>query len=323
MGYKVCGIAKTGQQATAMACRLRPEAAIIDINLDGQVDGIEACDEISQKNIAVVYFEQYHNEHTLERARNTGALGYFAESQSDKQIRGSIELAIHGQEETNRIQKEITYMHCVVESMGLAIISVDIAGRIAMMNKTAEELTGYTQAEALTQRITDIFQVKTITHDGVANPVMKVIKDLKRVSHCAQYVLLNKQGDEIHIDDCISPIIDNDQCCRGAVIVFGENNSKEKDGARIINKAGKITAIFEPMEDKGLSKREQEVLRLIAEGKCNKEAAGELFISVRTIEFHRERIMKKLKVNNMADLTKAAIRLGLCKLAPTEKSQAC
>jgi two-component system nitrate/nitrite response regulator NarL len=60
-----------------------------------------------------------------------------------------------------------------------------------------------------------------------------------------------------------------------------------------------------------LSEREAEVLSQIAEGKSNREIAGELGIGVRTIETHRERIMQKLQVHNVAGLIKLAIAHGV------------
>ena len=60
-----------------------------------------------------------------------------------------------------------------------------------------------------------------------------------------------------------------------------------------------------------LSRREKDVLRLIAVGKPNREVAEELHISVRTVETHRANIMAKLEVANAAELIRFAIRHGL------------
>jgi DNA-binding CsgD family transcriptional regulator len=59
-----------------------------------------------------------------------------------------------------------------------------------------------------------------------------------------------------------------------------------------------------------LSIREQEILKLIAEGKSSKEIAGLLFISIRTVQHHRANIMRKLKIKKTADLVKYAIQKG-------------
>jgi len=63
-----------------------------------------------------------------------------------------------------------------------------------------------------------------------------------------------------------------------------------------------------------LSAREREVLQLLAEGKSTKDIASELFLSVKTIETYRQRIMDKLNIHNLADLIKFAIREGLTSL---------
>jgi DNA-binding NarL/FixJ family response regulator len=63
-----------------------------------------------------------------------------------------------------------------------------------------------------------------------------------------------------------------------------------------------------------LTGREREVLVLIAEGQSNKEIADKLGIGVRTIETHRERIMRRLNIHSVAGLTKYAISNGLITL---------
>ena len=63
-----------------------------------------------------------------------------------------------------------------------------------------------------------------------------------------------------------------------------------------------------------LSRREIEVLTLIAEGLGNKEIASRLFVSVRTVETHRERIIRKLDIHTVAGLTRYTLTKGIVKL---------
>ncbi|MFH1146461.1 MAG: response regulator transcription factor [Pseudomonadota bacterium] len=60
-----------------------------------------------------------------------------------------------------------------------------------------------------------------------------------------------------------------------------------------------------------LSNREREVAQLVAEGKSTKEIASTLHVSVKTVETHRQQVIKKLNVRSTADLVKLAIREGL------------
>ena len=63
-----------------------------------------------------------------------------------------------------------------------------------------------------------------------------------------------------------------------------------------------------------LTAREREVLQLVAEGQSTKNIAAQLNVSDKTIETHRQNIMKKMKFNNIAEMIKYAIREGLTSL---------
>lgn len=64
-------------------------------------------------------------------------------------------------------------------------------------------------------------------------------------------------------------------------------------------------------DDNGLTPREREVLKLIAEGKTNREIAEDLVLSLNTVQTHRLHIMEKLNLHSRSELVKYAIRRGL------------
>jgi DNA-binding CsgD family transcriptional regulator len=65
----------------------------------------------------------------------------------------------------------------------------------------------------------------------------------------------------------------------------------------------------------GITERERDVLTMIAAGQCNKRMAAKLDVSVKTVEKHRANVMQKLKLHNVADLTRFAIRNQLVTVA--------
>jgi len=71
--------------------------------------------------------------------------------------------------------------------------------------------------------------------------------------------------------------------------------------------------LLKDSDDDILTKRELEILKLIAEGVTNKKMAGQLAISVKTVETYRSRILQKLGMHYTADLIKYAIKTGLIK----------
>jgi DNA-binding NarL/FixJ family response regulator len=67
----------------------------------------------------------------------------------------------------------------------------------------------------------------------------------------------------------------------------------------------------QPLHDEPLTAREQQVVKLIAEGNTNKQIAQELVISEKTVERHRANVLEKLAMHDRVDLTRYAIRRGL------------
>jgi DNA-binding NarL/FixJ family response regulator len=99
----------------------------------------------------------------------------------------------------------------------------------------------------------------------------------------------------------------------GAYAVIGQGSPREAVVSSLRSLATGADDAHRSSEppSSGLSRRELQVLTSIAEGFTNKQVADELGISVRTVETHRERLMRKLDVQGTAALTKAAISLGL------------
>jgi DNA-binding NarL/FixJ family response regulator len=69
----------------------------------------------------------------------------------------------------------------------------------------------------------------------------------------------------------------------------------------------------EPSVDDELTHRQVEILKLIAMGRASKEIAYELGLSPKTVDVHRARIMERLQLNDIASLTRYAVRKGLIK----------
>src|SRR5665647_3080696 len=72
----------------------------------------------------------------------------------------------------------------------------------------------------------------------------------------------------------------------------------------------------EPTAEDELTQRQIEIVKLIAQGLASKEIAFELGLSSKTVDVHRARIMERLHLNDIASLTRYAVRKGLIKPKP-------
>ncbi len=92
----------------------------------------------------------------------------------------------------------------------------------------------------------------------------------------------------------------------GGVVCMGEPEAGEpQDG--ILESA----LIFDFDKDTSLTRREREILRLVVSGQTNKQIAARLSRSERTIEYHRNRLMRKVGAHNAAQLVKSALAMNL------------
>ncbi len=95
LGYTVCGRATTGAEAMELVVNNRPDLVLMDINIRGDVDGIETARMIKNGfNIPVVYVTSHSDGPTLERAKATNPDGFIVKPFEDNDLRVAIELAL-------------------------------------------------------------------------------------------------------------------------------------------------------------------------------------------------------------------------------------
>jgi len=117
LGYNVVGAASTGERAIELALETKPDIVLMDIMLKGEMNGIEAADEIRSKiNIPVIYLTAYADEGTLSRAKVTEPYGYIIKPFKEIDIHTSIEMAIYKHKKEREIRKERDMLYSLVEN---------------------------------------------------------------------------------------------------------------------------------------------------------------------------------------------------------------
>ncbi len=116
-----------------------------------------------------------------------------------------------------------------LRSIGDGVITTDIKGRVLLINKEAEKLTGWTQEDAIGRLLLEVFNIiNEKTRDSCENPVDKVIKTEESAGLAIQTVLIAKDGTERIIADSAAPIFDKKSKIIGVVLVFRDVSEKRK-----------------------------------------------------------------------------------------------
>lgn len=111
LGYQVPAIVPSGEQAIQTVAKLTPDLVLMDINLQGDVDGIEAAEAIRDSfEIPVVFLTAYADPKTLERAKATEPFGYLIKPFEERELQTTIEIALRRNEAEaairNALEKE-------------------------------------------------------------------------------------------------------------------------------------------------------------------------------------------------------------------------
>ena len=116
-----------------------------------------------------------------------------------------------------------------LQSIGDAVITTDIEGRVEFLNPVAEALTGWSNWEAMGQPLPEIFNIiSEITRLPVENPVEKALLQDRIVGLANHTVLIRRDGHEVQIEDSAAPIRDRDGHILGVVLVFHDVGEKRK-----------------------------------------------------------------------------------------------
>jgi diguanylate cyclase (GGDEF)-like protein/PAS domain S-box-containing protein len=170
----------------------------------------------------VVVLAGVDDEGICKTAMLHGARDYLLEGHLDsyafaRAIRNVIEREIARQELF--IEKERAQV--TLNSIGDAVLSIDISGSVTYLNVVAEHMTGWSKKDAVGHPLTEVFQIiDGVTHKRLPNPIELAIQQNRAVGLIANCILVRRDGYECVIEESAAPIYDQDGQVTGAVTVF-------------------------------------------------------------------------------------------------------
>jgi PAS domain S-box-containing protein len=251
LGYTVAGTAINGHEAVEMALAHPPQLVLMDIKLQGELDGVATVEKIKKHlDIPVIYLTAHSDPNTLSRAKISQPYGYVIKPFDERDLATQIELALYKHEADRRVREQREWLRITLTSIGDAVIATDEAGRVTFINPVAESLTGWQQDEAIGQPVQEVFRiVNEYTLKVVDDPVRKVLQSGKIVALANHTVLLRKGGGEVPIDDSGAPILDAQGRVLGVVLVFRDISGRRRAEEALQKSQRKLSTILEQIPD--------------------------------------------------------------------------
>jgi DNA-binding NarL/FixJ family response regulator len=267
IGYSVTSTEFTGEAAVKKAAENRPDLVLMDIVLDGRMDGIEAAGKIhSDLNIPVVYLTAHSDNEILKRLKTTEPFGYIIKPFDDRELRMVVEIAFYkyGMEQKLRESNELLELKVKERT-------TELESAVALLKETEKNLR---------------IHAAELEESNTALKVLLNQRDRDR-KEFENNILSN-------IKHLIMPYMEK--------LKKSRKMSDELDYLRIID--SNLREIVSPFSSKlsfkhlNFTPKEIMISDLIKDGKQDKDIMEILNISLDTVKAHRKNIRKKLGINN-------------------------
>lgn len=157
LGYRVVGVCSSGEEAFRLINTRHPDLIIMDIVLQGRIDGIKAADEIRRRyNLPIIFLTAHTDEATFQRAKVTNPLAFLHKPVEQKELLTVIEMALYKHRTEMKLREKEEWLSTILEGIADGVIATDAHGVVTFMNPVAAALTGWKPDSVVSRRLEDI-----------------------------------------------------------------------------------------------------------------------------------------------------------------------
>jgi len=195
MGHEVVGRASSGESSIEMAKNLCPDLVLMDIVMPGKLDGIAAAEIIKkEQDIPVLFMTGYADDQLIERAKQVEPYGYILKPFQEKEIKASIEIALHKKEMERLLYKSEKKYRELVNNIPGVVFTGYKNWSIDFIDNKIEALTGHTMKDFNSRKLK---WLDIIFKDDI-EPMQKIFtKALKSdKTYIREYRITSKNGEK-------------------------------------------------------------------------------------------------------------------------------
>lgn len=158
IGYTTVGIVENGADAIEAAANLQPDLILMDITLEGPIDGIQAADQIRRKQQVPIVFATTHTDRaTFLRAKKTQPFGYLVKPFGREELQIAIEMALLDHSVEQHLSETMTELNIILENVPAGVVLLK-ANRFFRLNRAFEECFELTRSQTIGRPVSILFQ---------------------------------------------------------------------------------------------------------------------------------------------------------------------
>ncbi|MDP4173896.1 MAG: ATP-binding protein [Bacteroidota bacterium] len=245
LGYNVIAAVSSGEKAIEVAAVHFPDLILMDIMLEGKLDGIETAQQIKDKYaIPVIFLTAYTDEKTIQRAKTAEPFGYILKPFEIRDLRSTIEIALYKAETQKKLRESEQWLNTVLNSIGEAVIAVDANNKIKFMNPLAEVLTAVPISKAIGRPLSEVYRTEIEMSDEYLIYCLAEGNKTTMDALIDNKILVSVQP-PIPIEDNYVEIKDQRERIVGSVLTFRDISSRRKVESSIIASRNYYLSLFE------------------------------------------------------------------------------
>ncbi len=219
-GYTVPATFASAEDALREMAALEPDLVLMDIKLQGRMDGLEAASQIkSDFGTPVILLTANADESTIQRAKFTQPFAYIIKPFEERELRTAIVLSLYRHEMEQKLISRERLFSTTLRSIGEAVAVTDTSSLVEFINPIAERFCGISNDEAAGRDFESLFGLssdETTPADGIARPGSKLDTTLRRSN------LLRPDGSRLPVEVRTSPLVNEKGVTTGAVWVMND-----------------------------------------------------------------------------------------------------
>lgn len=206
-GYEVPYTATNSKDALKYTEELRPDLILMDVIIQGPVDGVTTAKIINNLyDIPIIFLSAYSDKNTLSRARDVGSYGYLLKPCDERELAIAVDFGLQKARMDRMLKHQNQLLTSAICSIEAGAVVLNKNHQIELINSQAESLTGWKDAELSKKNIHEIFP-----HFDPLN---------QKTNELFEGSFTTKEGQTLKLNIKICPLQDSEQQVTGTLLTI-------------------------------------------------------------------------------------------------------
>ena len=229
LGYSVSHSVTSGEQALEFIAKKVPDLILMDIMLDGKLDGISTSEKIQKDHdVPIIYLSAYSDNKTLGRAKATFPCSYLTKPFKDEDLKANIELALSNFRRGQKSEKDFQWILKILNSTNSPLVGFDKKGEIQIVTNSLSQYCKASPDKMLGLPIEEALKIFEINGEPITLELNEVFANEKSIYYgCIELQIMGEKRQTFSA--FLHPLMDKKMETIGGVMLLKKIEDAKKE----------------------------------------------------------------------------------------------